>query len=148
VASTLCSCSRRTDTTKRHAGYSPPVSHPPNWRPQLPGMALGVIMPRPYRTNNENLICVALLKLKRHLMSCRACSSYRTLGTFDQLCDETKYSILMIAEKWDNNVGKRLAAKNGNAKWVFPCPDTSQHGSAYALTAEAVIVSDVQEALF
>lgn len=105
-------------------------------------------MKRDYRTNNENLICVALLKLRRHLMICRDCKNYRTLGTFDQMCDETKYAILMIAEKWDNNVGQRLAAKKGGKEWIYPCPDTSKHGAAYALTAEAVIVEAHQDQLF
>lgn len=105
-------------------------------------------MPKPYRVNNENLICVALLKLRRHLITCRACKNYRTLGSFDDMCDETKYAILMIAEKWDNNVGQRLAAKRNGKEWVFPCPDVSQHGSAYALTAEPVIVTDHQDSLF
>lgn len=97
--------------------------------------------------NAQNLMCVKLLQLRRHFNGCRVCRAARGSRDFDALCEFTKATLVEVAVKWDNNIAGRLAARNGNHSYIFPCPDPNAHGPAYALTAEAVIVSSIQDRL-
>lgn len=97
--------------------------------------------------NRENLLCVQLLRLRRHLNSCKQCRSARKVRDYTGLCEVTRSAIVEIAVKWDNNIAGRLAARNGMHEYIFPCPDPNAHGPAYALTAEAVIITAHQESL-
>lgn len=98
--------------------------------------------------NTQNLLCVKLLQLRRHFGSCKVCRAARTARDYDALCPWSKSALVEVAVKWDNNIAGRLAARNGNHSYIFPCPDTNAHGPAYALTAEAVIVESAQDRLF
>lgn len=97
--------------------------------------------------NTQNLLCVKLLQLRRHFGSCKACRAARIARDYDALCSWSKSALVEVAVKWDNNIAGRLAARNGNHSYIFPCPDTNAHGPAYALTAEAVIVESKQDRL-
>lgn len=97
--------------------------------------------------NTQNLLCVKLLQLRRHFGSCKQCRAARTGRDYDALCGYAKMELVEVAVKWDNNIAKRLAARNGNHSYIFPCPDPNAHGPLYALTADAVIVDSVQDKL-
>lgn len=98
--------------------------------------------------NAQNLLCVKLLQLRRHFGSCKVCRAARTARDYDTLCAYSKTTLVEIAVKWDHNIAGRLAARNGNHSYIFPCPDPNAHGPAYALSAEAVIVDSVQDKMF
>lgn len=97
--------------------------------------------------NTQNLLCVKLLQLRRHFGSCKTCRAARGARDFDALCEWSKVTLVEVAVKWDNNIAGRLAARNGNHRHMFPCPDPNAHGPAYALTAESVIIGSVQDRL-
>jgi len=98
--------------------------------------------------NRQNLLCVELLKLRRHFMTCRKCRAAMKVRDFGALCDSTKTSLVEVAVKWDRNIAGRLAARNSREPHMFPCPDPNAHGPAYAITAEALIVTAHQDGLF
>lgn len=98
--------------------------------------------------NRDNLLAVALLRLRRHFNACKKCRSARTARDFDMMCDEAKSALVEVAVKWDNNIPQRLAARNSSKEHVFPCPNPNAHGAAYALTAEPVVVVGMTERLF
>lgn len=98
--------------------------------------------------NRDNLLAVALLRLRRHFNACRQCRSARTVRDFDAMCSEAKAALIEVAVKWDNNIPQRLAARNSSKEHVFPCPNPNAHGAAYALTAEPVVVVGMTERLF
>ena len=98
--------------------------------------------------NRNNLLAVRLLQVRRHFNTCRACRSAVKCGSFDRLCDSTKADLVFIACKWESNIAGRLAAKRSGDGLTFVCPDPNAHGAAYAITAEAVTVTSIQEGLF
>lgn len=97
--------------------------------------------------NTQNLFCVKLLELRRHLGHCNKCRAARKGLSYDDFCEYTKKTLVEIATKVDTNIAGRLAARNGNHSYIFPCPEPNAHGPAYALTAEAVIVESIQDRL-
>lgn len=98
--------------------------------------------------NSQNLLCVKLLQLRRHLNSCRKCRSARKAREYKEMCPWSQHIIIEIAIRWGNNIAGRLAARNGMHDYIYPCPDPNAHGPAYALTAEACILAGNQEGLF
>jgi len=114
----------------------------------VPGMVLEVLRMVGRNINRENLIAVRLLRIRRHFLKCKECRGARSAKAFDELCDWAKMELIEVAVAWDTNLAGRLAARNSGSDYMYPCPDTNAHGPAYALTAEAVIVTGKQDKLF
>lgn len=98
--------------------------------------------------NRQNLLCVILLQLRNHFAKCDKCRSARKAKAYGEMCSWAQEAIVEVAIRWDRNIPGRLAAINGKDEWIFPCPDPNEHGSAYALTAEACIVAGKQGGMF
>lgn len=94
--------------------------------------------------NRETLLAVKLSQLRRHMMTCAKCKGATNAEDYDMLCDVGRKSIIEIAVKWENNISARMRAAHNRDGYMFPCPDTSAHGPAYAISAEPVIVMDTQ----
>lgn len=105
-------------------------------------------MSRDTNVNLDNLLAVMLLELRKHLNQCRLCKVALEANDYDMICVHTKRLIVSIGRRWDRNIPGRLAAKRGKRAVIYPCPDTSKHGQAYALAAEAVYIDAVQPALY
>jgi hypothetical protein len=99
-------------------------------------------------SNRHHLLAVKLLELRRHFNSCQQCRSARVGRDFSFMCGPAQDLLIEIAVKWEANIPGRLAAIRSKETTVFPCPDPNAHGPAYAITAEAVYVTDVAERLF
>lgn len=95
----------------------------------------------------QNTLSVRLLELRRHLKTCRECRTSMKTRTLTDMCEWTQRTIIEVAIRWDGNITGRLAARNGKADYIFPCPDPNRHGSAYALTAEACMVTAIQDTM-
>jgi hypothetical protein len=98
--------------------------------------------------NRQNLLCVKLLQLRRHLNSCNECRGAIKGREYAGMCEWTQAAVIEVAVKWDANIPGRLAAHHKGEGWIFPCPDPNAHGPAYAVTAEPCVVSGTQESLF
>jgi hypothetical protein len=98
--------------------------------------------------NRSNLLAVKLMDLRRHLMTCDACHGAIKSEAYELLCDITRLAILDVAMKWDSNIPGRIGARQNGGKLQFLCPDPNAHGAAYAITAEAVTVTSIQDGLF
>lgn len=98
--------------------------------------------------NSDNRLADILLELKRHLRTCKDCQRAIKVRDRFMLCDHTIGLILTAAWTYDRVIPRRISARRGNRPCVFSCPDLSAHGKSYALTAEALLVTGVQDALF
>lgn len=98
--------------------------------------------------NLDNLLCVMLLELRKHLNKCRLCSAALEANQFDMVCEPTKRMIVNIGRKWDRLIPDRLVARRGDKSHIYPCPDIGKHGKAYAMTAEIVYVEGIETPLF
>jgi hypothetical protein len=97
--------------------------------------------------NQGNSIALRLLDLRRHLNSCNICKSAISAEDFDLMCATAKASLVYAARRWNANIPARLAAKKSGEPYVYPCPNPNDHGAAYAIAAEPVIVSYVADRL-
>lgn len=101
-----------------------------------------------YNVNKHTAISVKLLELRRHLTTCRPCRAAIKSKSYQDLCAYACESILYVALRWDANIPGRLAAAKGKEPHIFPCPDLNAHGPAYAVSAEACIVTNIMDGLF
>lgn len=101
-----------------------------------------------YNINKQTHIATRLLELRRHLNACGRCKGAIKSRDIHLLCDDSILLILDIASRWDSNVAGRISSSRKNGGIQFLCPDPNAHGPAYAISAEAVEVTGVQDRLF
>lgn len=101
-----------------------------------------------YDINKQTHIATRLLELRRHLGGCGRCKSAIKSRDISELCDSSILLILDVAGRWDSNVAGRISSSRKNGRVQFLCPDPNAHGPAYAISAEAVEVTGVQDRLF
>ena len=89
----------------------------------------------------------ALITLKRHLRSCKECSAGLKAGSAHLMCAQGLTMTVSAAKLYDGVISARVAAKSNGGDLLFLCPDTTQHGIAYALTALPVAVTGIQDRL-
>jgi len=98
--------------------------------------------------NSDNRLADILLEIKRHLRVCQGCAGAVKVRDRTMLCDHTLGLILTAVVQYDTVLKRRIRAKNRGGPVVYACPDMSAHGKSYALTAEPLQVTGVQEGLF
>lgn len=98
--------------------------------------------------NSASRTADLLLELKRHIKVCKTCTGAIKARDRFGLCDHTMGLVFTLTITYDSVIPRRLkVGRNGTPK-VYACPDLSKHGSAYAMTAEPLIVVGVQDGLF
>lgn len=97
--------------------------------------------------NTGNSIAIMLLELKRHFNTCDACRGAIKCHADDMLCKWATLRIVAVARSWESNIALRLKARRSGEQFVYRCPDLSKHGPAYAMTAEPLMVTGVQDRL-
>jgi hypothetical protein len=100
------------------------------------------------RANSDQHLFDAMITLKRHLRSCGKCSVARKAADPYLMCRAGLNLTLRAADRYDLLISLRVKAHASEHDTVFACPDTSAHGSAYALTAQPLLVTGVQEGMF
>lgn len=98
--------------------------------------------------NSDNRTRDILTDLKRHLASCRDCRSALKARNYDGICKITRTYILSAAQQFDTVIPRRLAAARRQQHIFYACPDLAAHSRTYAMTAEPLIATGVQEGLF
>ena len=101
-----------------------------------------------YNVNRHTHIATRLLELRRHLNGCGKCKAAIKSRDIHEMCDASVLLILDVASRWDANVAGRISSARKGDGIKFICPDPNAHGPAYAITAEAVEVTAVQDRLF
>jgi hypothetical protein len=104
-------------------------------------------MARKSEANQGNQIALILLELKRHFNTCQQCRGAMTGHDYDQLCKFATLKLVKVAKLWDVNIDARLKARRSGRPFVYACPRLSAHSEAYAMTAEPLLVTGVQETL-
>lgn len=104
-------------------------------------------MPR-YTHNQDAKLYQDLGTLKRHLNSCKQCTTARKAADPHAMCDLGLTLTLRGADRFDQIVRLRVAAHNGPDHTVFACPDLSKHGKSYAMVAEPLHVEAIQSGLW
>lgn len=101
-----------------------------------------------YSPNSDNRTADLLVELNRHLKMCKQCTG--AMKAHDQygLCDHTTGLILTLAKTYASVIPRRLRAGRAAPSRIYACPDLTKHGKAYAMTAEPLIVTGVQDGLF
>ncbi len=97
--------------------------------------------------NSDARLFDAMIQLKRHLRSCRDCSVARKAADPYRMCRLGMTLTLSAADRYDLLISLRTKAFKDKQGTVFACPDTSKHGTAYALTALPLHVTGIQERL-
>lgn len=97
--------------------------------------------------NTGNSVAIMLLELKRHFNTCDTCRGAIKVHDQDQLCKWAAMKILAVARSWESNIALRLKARRSGEQFIFRCPDLNKHGPAYAMTAEPLMVTGVQDRL-
>lgn len=98
--------------------------------------------------NRDKFLTDIMYELRLHFTRCKSCRGARTARDFDGLCDAVKLQLVEAAVKWDNNIAVRLHHRKSMRGYLYPCPDTSLHGSTYSLVADAYIPGGDQGKLF
>jgi hypothetical protein len=100
-----------------------------------------------YQAGRDSALFDAMIELKRHLRSCKACSAARKVGDEYAMCRAGLRLTLKAADRYDLLISLRVQAFKDRQDTVFACPDTTKHGQAYALTALPLHVTGVQDRL-
>lgn len=98
--------------------------------------------------NKDQKLYDTLVDLKRHLRSCKACQAARKAMSPHDMCGAGLLLTLRAAMGYDDVIRLRIAAHSDKAGHVFACPDLMKHGRAYAITAPALHVTAMQDAMF
>lgn len=98
--------------------------------------------------NSDNRLADMLLDLKRHLRTCRDCQAAVKVRDETMMCRYTIRLILAAVTRHDSLISHRLAVKRTCGNVFYACPDISAHGKVWAMTAEPLVASGVQEGLF
>lgn len=97
--------------------------------------------------NTGNTVALMLLELKRHFNVCDECRGALKTRDYSAMCAWCQSHVIEVARKWDSNIALRLKARKSGEKFVFRCPDLNKHGPAYAMTAEPLMVTGIQDVL-
>lgn len=89
-----------------------------------------------------------LVRLKRHLRTCRACIAAMKGATPRDMCSEGMTYVLHAAKDYDDMIKLRRKVYDAHAHTFFACPDLRAHGRSYELTATPLMATGVQEAMF
>jgi hypothetical protein len=86
--------------------------------------------------------------LRAHLVECRICAGAVRAKQWGAFCGKGVECAAKVALGFNVMLEtKRLAGPN-HMGMVYPCPEISAHGEAYALTAELLTVVGVQGILY
>lgn len=86
--------------------------------------------------------------LRRHMVKCVDCKGAMAAGSTHRMCLTGMRLTVSAAHEFDAILDvKRQAHKNPDG-FVYACPDVSLHGQAYALAAQPLKVTAIQEGLF
>lgn len=86
--------------------------------------------------------------LRRHMLTCGKCKGALKASYPDHLCLTGSLLVAQAALEFNAILDiKRKAHKHPDG-FVYACPDVSLHGQAYALAAQPLAVTGIQEGLF
>lgn len=88
------------------------------------------------------------IKLRRHLLKCEQCKGARKALIPDHMCRDGRQLTLSAADEFDFLIEMKSKALKHDGGLIYACPDISQHGKSYSLTAELFSVVGITQGLF
>lgn len=86
--------------------------------------------------------------LRRHMVTCAQCRGAVKAGSTAEMCLRGMRCVVNAAHEFDAILDIKREAHRKNDGFVYPCPDVSVHGQAYALAAQPHYAVGVQTGLF
>lgn len=90
--------------------------------------------------------CMTLLR--RHMLNCAQCKGAVKADSTAGMCLRGMRLTVNAAHEFDAILGIKREAHKRNDGFIYPCPDVSVHGEAYALAAQPHYATGVQDGLF
>lgn len=86
--------------------------------------------------------------LRRHMVKCRDCKGAMLAGSTHRMCLTGARLTVNAAHEFNCILEIKREAHKNPSGFVYACPDVSLHGQAYALAAQPLKVTGIQEGLF
>lgn len=86
--------------------------------------------------------------LRRHMIKCAQCKGAVKAGSTSGMCLRGMRYCVQAAHEFDAILEVKKSAHQRDDGFIYPCPDVSVHGDAYALAAQPHYATGVQEGLF
>ena len=86
--------------------------------------------------------------LRRHMISCAKCKGAVKAGSTAGMCLRGMRLTVNAAHEFDAILDVKREAHKRNDGFIYPCPDVSVHGQAYALAAQPHYATGIQAGLF
>lgn len=90
----------------------------------------------------------SMTMLRRHMVKCAKCSGAVKAGSTASMCLRGMRLTVNAAHEFDVILEVKREAHKRNDGFIYPCPDVSVHGQAYALAAQPHYATGVQTGLF
>lgn len=97
--------------------------------------------------NSDNKLYDHLVQIKRHLRTCRKCTSAIKADNETAMCHDMYRLMFDSIKFYDTLISLRVAARNSRKPITYPCPKLSAHGKSFELTAVPVVVVGYQDSL-
>lgn len=86
--------------------------------------------------------------LRRHMTKCSQCKGAAKAGSSGKMCLQGMRYTINAAHEFDAILEVKKMAHQRDDGFIYPCPDVSEHGEAYALAAQPHYATGVQTGLF
>ena len=90
----------------------------------------------------------AIAALSKHIGACTKCRRILQSDGHSLMCDEGVVLTHEAARAMRNIVPLHMKALKDPNGTFYPCPDVKKHGQAYAMTAQPMMGTAIQEGLF
>ena len=98
--------------------------------------------------NSDNRVADVMAEIKRHFKYCNKCPGAIKALDYDNLCRRMRVLIVTAALQFDTVIPRRLSAARNKRPVFYACPDIGAHSKTWAMTAEPLTATGIQESLF
>jgi hypothetical protein len=90
----------------------------------------------------------SVINLRSHLLKCHQCRGALDADNPYAMCENGIMYSIRVAQTCEKLLATKRMAVGTINEYVYACPDLSEHGEAYALTAQPLSVVATQDGLF
>lgn len=90
----------------------------------------------------------SMTRLRRHMVSCSQCKGAVKAGSTAGMCLRGMRYTVNAAHEFDAILDIKREIHKRDDGFIYPCPDVSVHGQAYALAAQPHYATGIQTELF
>lgn len=97
---------------------------------------------------NPDPFAQAMVSLRSHMLDCYNCRHFIHDPAADASCPVGMRLAARLIYTCDALLKAKRAASGTFNDYIYACPDPAEHGEAYALTAQPMSVTAIQDELF